>query len=58
MRTSTIPVVLGVGAFLSDPALSQDPAQKSLYERLGGYETDFVVVNDNLLEDIRIKCIC
>ncbi len=52
---STIPVVLGVlsiaavlviSAFLSGPALGQAPMEKSLYERLGGYEAISAVVND------------
>ena len=50
MRTSTVPVVLGVvvviGAFLSGPALGQKPTEKSLYERLGGYEAISAVVDN------------
>ncbi len=50
MRKSTFLVVLGVvavvGAFLSSPALGQDPMEKSLYERLGGYEAISAVVDD------------
>ena len=54
-HTSTIPVVFGVltiagvlaiAAFLSGPALGQAPMEKSLYERLGGYEAISAVVND------------
>ncbi len=46
---SKIPVVLGViavGAFLSNPALSQEAMEKSLYERLGGYDAVSAVVDD------------
>ena len=52
---STIPVVLSVlsiagvlaiAAFLSGPALGQAAMEKSLYERLGGYEAVSAVVND------------
>ncbi len=46
---STIPVVLGVmavGAFLSSPALGQVAMEKSLYERLGGYDAVSAVVDD------------
>ncbi len=46
---STVSVVLGVvavGAFLPSPALGQAAMEKSLYERLGGYEAISAVVND------------
>ncbi len=46
---STIPVILAalaVGAFLSGPALGQEAMEKSLYERLGGYEAISAVVDD------------
>jgi hemoglobin len=46
---STVPVILGVvavGAFLCRPALGQATMEKSLYERLGGYEEITAVVND------------
>ncbi len=46
---STVPVILGVvavGAFLCRPALGQATMEKSLYERLGGYEAITAVVND------------
>ena len=46
---STIPVALGViaiGAFLSNSALSQVAMEKSLYERLGGYDAVSAVVDD------------
>jgi len=38
--------VVAVGAFLSGPALGQAPAEKSLYDRLGGYGAISAVVND------------
>ncbi len=37
---------LALGTLLSAVALSQEPAKKSLYERLGGYEAISAVVND------------
>ena len=52
---STIPVVFGVltiagvlaiSAFLSGPALGEAAKEKSLYERLGGYEAISAVIND------------
>jgi hemoglobin len=46
---STYPVVLGViavGAFLSNPVLSETAMEKSLYERLGGYDAVSAVVDD------------
>ncbi len=46
---STIAVVLGVvavGASLSGPALGQEAMEKSLYERLGGYDAISAVVDD------------
>ena len=46
---SIVPVVLGVvavSAFLSGPALGRAAMEKSLYERLGGYEAVSAVVND------------
>jgi hemoglobin len=46
---STIPVVLGalvLGVFLSGPALGQAAMEKSLYQRLGGYEAVSAVVDD------------
>ena len=46
---SMITVILGVvalGVFLSGPALGQEAGEKSLYERLGGYEGISAVVND------------
>ncbi len=49
MRTrylSTIPIVLAVGAFLSSPALGQTAMEKSLYERLGGYDAVSAVIDD------------
>ena len=44
-RSSTVSVIIGVIALglLSSPALGQE---KSLYERLGGYEAVSAVVND------------
>ena len=39
-------LVLTALGTLSTVALSQEPAQKSLYERLGGYEAISAVVND------------
>ena len=47
--SSAVPVILGVvalGVLLSGPALGQAPAEKSLYERLGGYGAISAVVND------------
>ncbi len=44
-----VPVVLGVlvvGAFLSGPVLGQAAMEKSLYERLGGYDAISAVVDD------------
>ncbi len=46
---SSIPVVLGViavGAFVPGPVLGQAAMEKSLYDRLGGYEAISAVVND------------
>ena len=46
---STIPVALGViavSAFLSNSALGQAAMEKSLYERLGGYDAISAVVDD------------
>ncbi len=46
---SAVPLVLGVvavGALLCGPALGQSAPEKSLYERLGGYEAISAVVND------------
>ncbi len=46
---STIRVVLGaiaVGVLLSSPALGHAATDKSLYDRLGGYEAVSAVVND------------
>ncbi len=46
---STVLIVLGVvavGAFLSGPALGQEAMEKSLYERLGGYDAISAVVDD------------
>ncbi len=48
-RSTMVPVVLGVvavGAFLNGPTLAQTAMEKSLYERLGGYEAVSAVVND------------
>ena len=39
-------VVIALSTLLSTPALSQEPAKKSLYERLGGYDAISAVVND------------
>ncbi len=39
-------VLIALGTLLSNVALSQEPAKKSLYERLGGYEAISAVVND------------
>jgi hemoglobin len=47
--TSAVRVALGViawGVLQSGTALGQTPAEKSLYERLGGYEAISAVVND------------
>ena len=38
--------VLAVGAFLSGPAMGQEAMEKSLYERLGGYDAISAVVDD------------
>ncbi len=38
--------VLAIGAFLSGPALGQEAMEKSLYERLGGYDAISAVVDD------------
>ena len=38
--------VVAVGAFLSGPALGQVATEKSLYERLGGYEAISAVIDD------------
>jgi len=38
--------VVAVGAFLSGPTLGQAPAEKSLYDRLGGYGAISAVAND------------
>ncbi len=46
---ATVPVVLGViavGAFLSNSALGEAAMEKSLYERLGGYDAVSAVVDD------------
>ncbi len=43
---STVIGVITVGALLSGPALGQSAMEKSLYERLGGYEAISAVVND------------
>jgi len=48
-HSSAVRVILGVvalGVLQSGPALGQAPAEKSLYERLGGYEAISAVVND------------
>ncbi len=48
-HSSAASVILGVvagGAFLPSPALGQAAMEKSLYERLGGYEAISAVVND------------
>ena len=48
-HSSAVPVILGVvalGVLLSGPALGQAPAEKSLYERLGGYGAISAVAND------------
>lgn len=48
-HTSAVRVALGViawGVLQSGTALGQTPAEKSLYERLGGYEAISAVVND------------
>ncbi len=45
----TVRVILGVvalGVLQSGPVLGQAPTEKSLYERLGGYEAISAVVND------------
>ena len=39
-------VLIALGTLLSNVVLSQEPAKKSLYERLGGYEAISAVVND------------
>ncbi len=39
-------VLTALSTLLSTVALSQEPAKKSLYERLGGYEAISAVVND------------
>lgn len=39
-------LVLTLGSMLITKAQSQEPAKKSLYERLGGYEAISAVVND------------
>ena len=39
-------VLIAFGTLLSNVALSQEPAKKSLYERLGGYGAISAVVND------------
>ncbi len=48
IRTADIVIlgVVAVGAFLSGPALSQVATEKSLYERLGGYEAISAVIDD------------
>jgi hemoglobin len=38
--------VLALGTLLSSPSLGQAPAEKSLYDRLGGYDAISAVVND------------
>ena len=38
--------VLAIGAFLSGPAMGQEAMEKSLYERLGGYDAISAVVDD------------
>ncbi len=46
---STVRVIVGVvalGVLQSGAALGQAPTEKSLYERLGGYEAISAVVND------------
>ena len=43
---SSIVAVVALGVLLSGPALAQAPAEKSLYERLGGYGAISAVVND------------
>ncbi len=39
-------ITVSVGAFLSSPALGQEAMEKSLYERLGGYDAVSAVVDD------------
>ena len=43
---SIIPAILVVGAFLSHSTLGQAAEEKSLYERLGGYDAVSAVVDD------------
>ena len=43
---SIIPAILVIGAFLSHSTLSQAAEDKSLYERLGGYDAVSAVVDD------------